>query len=154
MKHKYITVHASATKTSQDIGVEEITEWHQARGYRTIGYHLVIRRDGTVQPGRDINIRGAHVKGYNTSNIGICLIGGVDDDGKPENNFTNEQWLTLWYVISELMRRYGIELENVKGHRDWPGVKKACPCFDVQDKLGSWDERESWKSLSDLKQLK
>jgi len=46
---RYITIHAAATTPSMDIGVKEIREWHLARGWRDVGYHFVIRRDGTLE---------------------------------------------------------------------------------------------------------
>ena len=137
MNPKYITVHCSATPNERDIGRDEIEEMHINRGFRGIGYHLVIRRDGEVENGRDIHTQGAHVKGHNQDNIGICLIG--------TDEFTEEQFATLRETISELASVYGIYKENVKGHRDWsPDLNgdgkitsnewvKLCPCFDVQE---------------------
>ena len=125
-----IIVHCSATKSSQNIGATEIDEWHIARGWSGIGYHYVIVRSGAIEIGRDIDSIGAHAKGFNTGSIGICLIGGLDDDGNPINNFTDSQMHTLESVIS---LRPGLE---VLGHRDLPGVMKACPCFDVKDLKG------------------
>ncbi len=43
---------------------------------------------------------GAHVKGHNANNIGICVIGGVNEHGEPENTFTLHQWHTLEVTIS------------------------------------------------------
>ena len=37
-----------------DIGAEKIKEWHtKGNGWSDIGYHWVIRRDGTLDKGRD-----------------------------------------------------------------------------------------------------
>ncbi|EMQ2877340.1 N-acetylmuramoyl-L-alanine amidase, partial [Vibrio navarrensis] len=73
----YITIHCSATSPEQNIGVSEIRAWHRAKGWRDIGYHWVITRQGELQAGRPMTQQGAHVRGHNQGNIGICLIGGV-----------------------------------------------------------------------------
>ena len=139
MKPKYITVHCSATPTSMNhIGVVAIREMHLKRGFSDIGYHAVIARDGHWLEGRPITKQGAGVKGYNKDNIHICLVGGVDENNKPEFNFNDKQMSTLRYRLTDLSSVYGIKQENIKGHRDWPDVAKECPCFDVQEKLEEW----------------
>ena len=71
-------VHWTATHIDQDIGVEEIHQWHQQRGYTGIGYHYVIRRDGSIWRGRPINYIGAHAdtNGHNNNSIGVAFVGG------------------------------------------------------------------------------
>lgn len=140
MTPKFITIHCADTKPSMDVGVDDIRKWHLARGWSDVGYHLVITRDGLIQPGRPLNKTGAHVGGHNRDNIGVCLVGGMSKDGKPEDNFTQAQWDALRYLISELAGKYGVKEKNIKGHRDWPGTGKACPCFDVGQKLKEWGE--------------
>lgn len=127
-----IWVHCSATKPSQDIGVSIITEWHKAKGWSDIGYHFVIRRSGQIENGRPETEQGAHVYGYNKNSIGICMIGGLDDMGKPDANFTFAQYQSLIELIQELKSKYGMQV-RVRGHRDV--AKKACPCFSVQNLL-------------------
>ena len=134
-----IVVHCSATRPSQDIGVREIDRWHRQKGYFRVGYHLVIRRDGTLEKGRDLDQVGAHARdaGYNRKSVGICLVGGVSekDVSVPENNFTDAQFATLSCAIAALKGTYPTIVEVI-GHRDIPGVKKACPSFDVSAWLG------------------
>ena len=126
-----ITVHCSATKPAQDIGADEIRTWHvQGNGWSDIGYHFVVKRNGAVETGRPISKRGAHVKGHNAGNIGICLVGGLDDDGKPKDNFTDDQWRSLYTLVSNLTMEFPDA--DVLGHRDWPNVKKDCPCTDIK----------------------
>lgn len=142
---KYIVVHCSATPPDLNIGSVEITKWHKAKGWASIGYHLVIRRDGSVEGGRSLSEVGAHAQGYNSSSIGICLVGGVrreeDKDGKddadgprwdmvPTNNFTSEQFTSLRALLPGLMQKF--PRSKVLGHCDLPGVLKACPSFDVR----------------------
>ncbi len=130
-----IIVHCSATKQDEDIGVAEIRQWHLDKGWDDVGYHYVIRRDGTIEYGRPIEIIGAHVIGRNTRSIGICLIGGTDADDrrKAEANFTLVQYQSLNVLIAELHEQHGPL--RVLGHRD-TGANKACPSFDVRALLG------------------
>ena len=128
---KYIVVHCSATPPSLDIGADEIRKWHtEERGWKDIGYHFVIRRDGSVEKGREIGRSGAHVRGYNANSIGVCYVGGVSESGKAEDNRTADQSRVLFATVSSLKKRWP-EAE-VLGHRDFPDVRKACPCFDVK----------------------
>lgn len=129
-----IIVHCSATPQDIDIGADEIRQWHKAKGWSDIGYHYVIRRDGALEEGRPVELVGAHAKGHNTGTIGICLVGGTDAENKDkaEANYTISQYIAVYNLILHLIGKYGLEITDVKGHRDLPGVAKACPCFDVQ----------------------
>ncbi len=130
MNPEYIAIHCSATSPSQDIGSPEITQWHKAKGWKTIGYHKVVRRDGVIEDGRPLTEPGAHVQGFNHCSIGICMVGGVDEKGNPENNFTHPQWDSLYGLVRSLLDEY--PQAKVQGHRDFPNVHKACPSFDVK----------------------
>lgn len=129
----HITVHCSATKAKMNIGAKEIDRMHKERSFSGIGYHYVIRRDGTVEKGRPDNQVGAHVGGHNTANLGVCLVGGIAENMAPENNFTDAQFTALRKLLGELKTRH--PNAKILGHRDWPGVAKACPCFDVRSWL-------------------
>ena len=91
-----------------------------------MGYHFVIRRCGKVEIGRPLSQTGAHVKGHNKGNIGICLVGGCNTAQQPEDNFTFAQRKALFGLIEVLQKRFLIADNNVKGHKDW-GANKACP---------------------------
>ena len=140
-------VHCSATRSSQDIDVNQIREMHLQRGWSDIGYHFVIKRDGTLEVGRPISRAGAHVKGHNANSVGVCLVGGLNEEtGKPENNFTKAQFDQLEELIETFLQVYP-SIEKVCGHRDLSpdldgdGVVeqhewlKQCPCFDVREKF-------------------
>jgi len=60
-----LILHCSATPPDMDIGVAEIDTWHKAQGWKRIGYHFVIRRNGIVERGRPLAQIGAHVEGHN-----------------------------------------------------------------------------------------
>lgn len=128
---KYIVIHCSATRAIQDIGATDIRKWHKAKGWRDIGYHFVIRRNGTVEKGRGVDEIGSHVQGHNAASVGICLVGGLNNDTyKPEANYTPAQWTALKMLVAQMLKKY--PSAKVLGHRDFPKVAKACPCFDVK----------------------
>lgn len=126
-----IIIHCSATPEDMDIGRDEIDRWHRERGWLGIGYHYVVRRDGTVEEGRPENQVGAHVYGHNKNSIGICMIGGIDadDHDKAEDNYTDAQWEALTPLVENLLGRYPDA--DVLGHNEL--AAKACPCFDVRE---------------------
>ena len=123
-----IIIHCSATTPGMDIGVDEIRRWHMDRGWDDVGYHRIIRRDGTLENGRPIDVIGAHALGQNTDSIGVCLIGGVDYRQDPDCNYTAAQWTILEAEVSMLQVEYGPL--TVHGHREFSD--KDCPCFDVK----------------------
>jgi N-acetyl-anhydromuramyl-L-alanine amidase AmpD len=108
--------------------VAEIRRWHvQQRGWRDIGYHWVIDRDGSAAPGRPETEIGAHVEGHNAGTIGICLLGGYGAraDDPFEKNFTAAQKATVKRLINEIRSR--TEIRKVSGHNEY--AAKACPGF-------------------------
>jgi N-acetyl-anhydromuramyl-L-alanine amidase AmpD len=116
--------------------VAEIRRWHvQERGWRDIGYHWVIDRDGAVAPGRRETEIGAHVEGHNRGTIGVCLLGGygAKADNPFEKNFTSEQASAVKQLIAEIKGR--MEIQQVSGHNDY--AVKACPGFSVAGLLYS-----------------
>ena len=141
---KRITVHSSASQPKTYLTAEDIRKIHLKRGWSDIGYHFVIRTDGSVEEGRPINVQGAHVYGHNKDNVGICLVGGLNENGKAEDNYSRAQKHALYALICELHSEYGIPYANVCGHRDFsPDTNndgkitpneyiKDCPCFDVR----------------------
>lgn len=131
----YIVVHCSATRPSQDIGLLEIDKWHRQRGFRKVGYHYIIRRDGTVELGRSLDEIGAHARGFNSRSVSICMVGGVAEDNvkQAENNFTPAQFSALSNLTDTLKELYN-EAEVI-GHRDLPNVAKDCPSFNVKEWL-------------------
>ena len=123
-----IVIHCTQTPADMDIGADKITEWHKDRGFDTIGYHFVIRRDGTIETGRDINMVGAHAVAVNGTSIGVALAGGGNADKGWENNFTPIQFETLKSILLKLKDKYNIE--KIIGHYQVDG-NKECPSFDV-----------------------
>lgn len=139
---KLLVVHCSATPADRDIGVAEIRAMHRARGWKDVGYHYVIRRDGRIEKGRADTVMGAHVQGHNNGSLGICLVGGVKPDMTAETNFTPIQYAALAQLLTTLTGRYPDA--RVCGHRDLSPDRngngrvekgewvKDCPTFDVE----------------------
>ena len=126
----YLVIHCSATRADQEITAEHIRRWHvDDNGWSDIGYHWVIERDGKIQHGRHAQSQGAHVRGHNHESIGICLVGGMAENGDPEDNFTPEQWLVLEMLIEVLQVRY--PAARVVGHYYFTPYK-TCPNFVVE----------------------
>tara|TARA_Y100000593_G_scaffold45350_2_gene86287 strand:+ start:2775 stop:3152 length:378 start_codon:yes stop_codon:yes gene_type:complete len=123
-----------------DIDAEWVKKVHIQRGFRTIGYHFFIKRDGSIERGRELREIGAHAYGKNAVSVGICLAGGIDEDGNPENNFTSEQMDALNRRVKALLRIFPDA--DVIGHNEIGN--KACPSFDVKE----WRKRnvEQYKS--------
>lgn len=130
-----IILHCSATRTNQDIGAAEIRKWHTTppRNWSDIGYHYVIRRDGTIEPGRPLDRAGAHTKGHNATSIGICYVGGIAGDGTPEDNMTAAQEMSWMLLVNSIRVLFRPDI-TVHGHNEYS--TKACPSFDVQQKYG------------------
>ena len=125
----YIVIHCAATKASMDIGLTEIRKWHvQDNGWRDVGYHYIIRRNGEVELGRSIRDTGAHAAGYNHKSVSVCMVCGMAEDNSAEANFTAQQWTALLDLVKQLKSNYPDA--DVIGHNEIS--EKECPSFDVQ----------------------
>jgi N-acetylmuramoyl-L-alanine amidase len=129
---KRIIIHCTATPEGRDHTAKEIDRWHKAQGWSGIGYHYVIRLDGTIESGRPIDKVGAHVKGHNADSIGVVYVGGCDKNMKPKDTRTPAQREALRQLIDKLKGRY--PSATVHGHNEFD-KGKACPSFNVQTDL-------------------
>ena len=124
-----IIIHCAATPEGKDFTVQQIDRCRRQRGFRGMGYHFVIYRDGSVHAGRPIEQSGAHTLNHNAHSIGVCYIGGCAADGKtPKDTRTLAQKSTLVRLITELRRRF--PNASVHGHSEF--AAKACPSFNVK----------------------
>lgn len=135
-------IHCSATRPNWMAAqrfadkVAEIRRWHvQERGWRAIGYHWLIDRDGKVAAGRAETEVGAGVAGHNRGVIHICLLGGHGSSADDwfSDNFTPEQNVALRLLLSQIGQR--TDLRRITGHNDH--ANKACPGFRVETWLRS-----------------
>jgi len=141
---KYIVVHCTATPVTATI--ESIQRyWREILHWKNPGYHYIIQRDGAiVNINAEENISNG-VAGYNKNAVHISYIGGISDNGKPFDNRTDLQKLSLYNKLKELAGKYPGAV--ILGHRDFSPDKnhdgvleytewiKACPAFDVKEWL-------------------
>jgi len=99
---------------SGDVSVDEIRRWHIERGFSDVGYHFVIRFDGTIELGRDIGLIGAHSIGQNNNSIGVCLLGKFTEN--PITEFQLKSAAALYY---EQCKKYG-NLKNEFHEKTFP----------------------------------
>ena len=132
---KYLVVHC--TGTSLDTSIESIQNyWNEVRGWKNPGYHYIIKKDGTVVNLFPEEKIANGVKGYNPHCIHVSYIGGVDDHKNPFDNRTDAQQESLFNKLVELSEKYPKAI--ILGHRDFPGVTKRCPSFDVKTWLSGY----------------
>lgn len=113
---KKIILHHSATNEGS---FNSIRNYHvEVRGWKDIGYHYLIEKDGGLYPGRDEKEVGAHTIGENESSIGICLVGDFD-----HYEPTKAQLRTLNDLIVDIFDRYG--KMPIQRHSDYSS--KTCP---------------------------
>lgn len=124
-----IIIHCSATRADRSFTMADLEACHKARGFKSVGYHYYIRRNGDIYPGRPEDQPGAHALRYNATSIGICYEGGLDASGRPADTRTPAQKLTLRELLKSLRKDY--PQARIVGHRDLPWVRKDCPCFDA-----------------------
>lgn len=150
----WVIVHCSDSDVPAHDNIETITKWHTlplappnllkaiedgkkpksellkfGRGFKAIGYHYFIAKDGAVYKGRDEDEIGAHASGHNKSSIGICL------SGKKE--FTEAQFKSLETLLIDICSRHDLEKKDILAHCD-VNAHKTCPNFDLHALLASW----------------
>jgi len=124
-----IIIHCSATPEGKSLSAEACRQDHILhRGFRDMGYHFYITRDGEIHRGRALEKVGAHCRNHNAHSIGVCYEGGLDANGKPKDTRTLEQEGALLALLRELKRQFPKAL--IVGHRDLNPMK-GCPCFDA-----------------------
>ena len=115
-KWKGIVIHHSA---SPDVPATEIDRWHKERGWDGIGYHFVVRKNGGIEPGRGLDIMGAHAKDRNRTHIGIFVTG---DYSKDSIMAALDQVWSVNYLVRGLKQRFDIPKDKIEPHhRHCPG---------------------------------
>ena len=145
-KIELIILHCTDTKPKTNYKFEQLCSDHAKRGFGEYpGYHLYVKRDGTLYYCRPLYLKGCHVTGYNAISIGVCTEGGHRQDAPypsekeyveykasgrsfTEDNRTAEQLVVLHDLLMILHEMF--PLAKIVGHHDLnPG--KACPCYDA-----------------------
>jgi N-acetylmuramoyl-L-alanine amidase len=129
---QFLTIHCAATPEGRNVPAAMVEQWDRAR-FNQPSYHWIIELDGKAHRSLADNVKGAHVGGHNTGNIGICYVGGCDVRMKAKDTRTAAQTSALL----DLCKAYRLKYPGIKimGHRDWPNVRKDCPSFDVDEWL-------------------
>lgn len=117
-----IVIHYTGNPTDDDLSAAEIDASHKGQGWACIGYHYVVRKDGTVEQGRPHWTVGAHAYRENSHTIGIHVCGNFEE-AVP----TDEQIESLAMLLSNLCTDYGltIDRDSIVGHREL--MATACP---------------------------
>jgi N-acetylmuramoyl-L-alanine amidase len=131
---RFLVIHCSATRCNRNYTEKQLVRDHKARGFRTAGYHYYCRKDGTLTQFRKLLEVGAHARPYNRCSIGICYEGGLDEDGRPADTLTADQYEVIRHLLMKLKIMFPRAV--ILGHRDLPGTTpKECPCFDAGAKF-------------------
>ena len=131
---RLLVIHCSATRCNRNYTEKQLVRDHKARGFRAAGYHYYCRKDGTLTQFRKLLEVGAHARPYNRCSIGICYEGGLDEDGRPADTLTAEQYRVIRHLLMKLKIMFPRAV--ILGHRDLPGTTpKECPCFDAGAKF-------------------
>ena len=128
-----IILHCTATTADPEIDVKVVRKWHMAapRKWSDIGYHYLIKVDGTVEGGRPLTRVGAHTMGHN-ENIGVVYVGGVDSTGKPKDTLSPAQVSAFESLVATLRHAF-LKPYKLAGHNQY--ANKACPSFHVPSKF-------------------
>ena len=125
-----LVLHCTDTRPNQNFTIGKLIASHRARGFGDFpGYHLYVRRDGSLFYCRPVGMVGCHVKGWNRHSIGICYEGGhsCSPEYKYEDNRTAEQMVVLDEIFALLHEVY--PEARIVGHCEL-NPRKACPCLD------------------------
>ena len=141
---KYLVLHCTATPEGREVTSGEIRHWHTdpvkkgGRGWKQVGYTDMIHLDGRVERlvrnNEDSEVDPWEVtngaKGYNTVSRHVVYVGGVSKDGKTaKDTRTEAQLKAMTAYVRDFHERF--PQIRIVGHGELPGVKKACPSFDV-----------------------
>ena len=119
-----VVLHCSDSDIPRHDNIATIDDWHRARGWSKVGYHWFVRRDGTVERGRDEAEVGAHAKNHNKGSIGVCL------SGKTFSSAHTPQFTAAVKLVEEILSRHKLTWANVMLHRDLDRGK-TCPNFTL-----------------------
>lgn len=127
---EFLVLHCTASQP--DTTVQAILNyWKNELEWKTVGYHHLIKYDGTINNLLPIEKVSNGVQGYNSVSINIAYIGGIDKQGHPKDTRSEFQKASLLELVIKYKSMFPDAV--VQGHRDFPNVKKACPSFDAKN---------------------
>lgn len=130
---QWIVLHTAASydwrnKVVVHQSIKTVANYHvQHNGWNAIGYHWYVEQDGQGERGRNDDVVGAHVGGFNTDSLGLCVSG--HGDFEPWND---AQMAEVMRKCAQWCGLYRIPADHVIGHREAPEhgappVHKTCP---------------------------
>lgn len=123
----------------RDVSADEIHQCHLNNGWAGIGYHYVIRKDGTVERGRPRDTIGSHALNYNSSSIGINVVG--DFEAFQPEPIQIEQLACLLAQLCDIYMLEPVE-DTIVGHRDL--METDCPGKNLYDILTTVRGKAVW----------
>lgn len=135
---EYIVIHHTGNPKDDNISAESLHESHLNKGWAGIGYHFVIRKDGTIELGRPMETIGSHAYGYNSESISIHLCGNFDIA-----NPTDAQIESCAVLVAWLIDKYNdLDTDSVVGHRDLNAT--SCPGETLYNQLDTIKGKANW----------
>lgn len=143
-----LVIHCTATRDGREVSSGELRRWHTSpvsqggRGWKQVGYADLIHLNGVVENlvpyDEDDRVDAWEVtngaKGWNGTSRHVVYVGGLGMDGKPRDTRTAAQRRALAEYVKAFKWRH--PKAEIVGHRDLPGAKTSCPCFDVKKEFG------------------
>ena len=134
-----LIIHASESFTNANIGAEEINIRHNEAGHDGIQYHLIIRRNGTLQRGVPLDTvsTASDILGHSANCIDICLVGGINVASEAQDpllnlssgSFTQSQMKTLEAICQSFY--HVVPGGQVLGHNDIDEASRD-PYMDIK----------------------
>lgn len=122
-----VFLHCSASDDETLVGrhiVDEIRDWHKARGWNDVGYHFLIDKLGGVFEGRPLEAVPAAQRGHNSGTIAIMVHGFKD--------FPDASLTALQALCGEINEAYH---GRISFHGHCEVANKSCPVFEYRDVL-------------------
>lgn len=129
---EFLAVHCTATQETATVDAI-LNYWKNTLKWKNPGYHILVKGDGSFTVMGDFELICNGVAGYNSKSIHISYIGGITKSGTPIDNMSDDQFKTVNHFINLIKVKF--PTIKIRGHRDFPKVAKACPCFDTKVKF-------------------
>jgi N-acetylmuramoyl-L-alanine amidase len=122
-----LVVHHAARDAATAAGVRR---YHMApdpagKGWREVGYHLMLDETGRLWSGRSLSQVGAHAAPHNTGSVGVCAL----TDSRTGWSIHLEGAMVS--LLADLCRAYGLGADAIRGHGELSGTATECPALPV-----------------------
>lgn len=134
-----IVLHHTGGSAGEDPDASEIDAIHRRLGWSGIGYHYLIRKDGSIEQGRPSFGVGAHAEGANRESLGVAFCGNFCEE-EP----TTAQIESAAMLIAVLGEAFGFEPDaaHIVGHRDLAAT--ACPGDAIYERMDEIIGKAIW----------